>query len=108
MGGEPHDGVGTENSPSQAGGGIVLSHVDPVRFDIESQVGPVVQDEGHPVIGADAPGDVGPLDDPSGLEFLVAQLDDVHPTCDTAVEELGQVGPVSGAEIEVPTREGRS
>jgi hypothetical protein len=82
--------------------------MDPVRPHLEGQVGTIVQYERDTVIGTDAPGDVGSLDDPSRLEFLVPQLDDVDPAFNAAVEEFGEVGPVSGAEVEVPAGDRRS
>ena len=89
---------------ARVGRGVVLADVDPVGPHLEGQIGSVVQDEGHAVVGADSGGEPGPLDQGAGVEFLVPQLDDVHPAARCRREEAGEVGTVARAEIEVPPR----
>ena len=60
--------------------------------------------KGTPMIGADAPGDVGPVArSERASSSLSRSWTTSTPPSIQAVQELGQVGPVPGAEIEVPT-----
>ena len=95
MGRQADDGVGAEDAPRQRDRRVVLSHVDPVGPDLERQVGPVVEHEGHAVLAADRGRDAGPSQQRPRVEVLVAELDDVHPARDAARRgsRPGRAGP---------------
>ena len=53
MGGEPDDGVRSENAPGQRDRGVVLTDMDSVRPGFERKVGAIVEDERHAGVRAD-------------------------------------------------------
>ena len=103
MGGEPDDGVRSQDAAGQGGGGVVLADVDTVGADLEGEVGTVVEDERHVMLGADPGGETASLDDVPSLEVLVPQLHDVHPPGDARCQERGEVGAVSRAQVQAPS-----
>ena len=107
MGGEPDDGVRSENAPGQRDWGVVLTDMDAVRPGFECKVGAVVEDERHSGVRADGADQCGPLQKGSGLEVFVPQLHDVHPAGDAGRHKSSEVGPVGCAEVEAAVRDGR-
>ena len=77
----------------------------PSAPDLECEVGPVVEHEGHPVLPAHRRRHTGPRQQGPRFEVLVAQLDHVDPAGDARREELGQVGAVRRAEVEAAAGE---
>ncbi len=107
MGGEPDDGVRSEDAPGQGDRGVVLADMDSVRPGFERKVGAVVEDERHAGVRADGADQCGPLQKGSGVEVFVPQLHDVHPAGDAGRDKSGEVGPVGCAEVEAALRDGR-
>ena len=105
MGGEADDGVGAEDVPGHCGRGVVLPDVHPVSPDGQRQVGTVVEYEGDTGGLADLADNGGPFQQGTGLEVLLAQLHQVDAPRDGCGHEVGQVGPVRRAEVEVAVRE---
>ena len=105
MGGQADDGVGTEDAAGQRDRGVVLADVHPVGPDSQRQVGAVVEHEGDAGTTTDVAHHGGPLEQGPGFELLVPQLHHVHPARNAGADEVGQIGPVRCAEIEVAGRE---
>jgi hypothetical protein len=105
VGGQPHDGVGPQDAPSQFDRRIVLPHVDAVGAGLERQVRPVVQYEGDAVGPADAADEVGAGQKVARLEVLLSELDDVDAAGDAGGHEVGQVRAVRRAQVEAAARE---
>ena len=101
VGGETDDGVGTEDASGQGDRGVVLADVHPVGPDGQGQVGAIVEHEGDAGARQTSRDDDGPFEQRPGVEVLVPQLDDVDATGDAGGDEVGQVGSVRGAEVEV-------
>ena len=85
---------------ASGGRGVVLAHVDAVGADLEGEIGPVVEDEGHAEVAAHRRRHPGPGEQGPGVEVLVPELDQVDAAGDARGQEVGQVGPVGGAEVE--------
>ena len=66
-------------------GHVVLADMDTVGTDGRGQVGPVVEDERHLVVGADPLDEGGPRDQQPVGQVLLAQLHDVDPALDAGV-----------------------
>ena len=100
MGREPDERVLANHGTGLFGCGVVLADMDTVGTHLGGQVGAVVEDEGHPEVGADPLEQACPGHDPGIGQLLVAQLHDVDAPLDAAPDEPLEVGPVRGAEIE--------
>ena len=107
MGGEPDDGVRSENAPGQCDRSVVLTDMDSVRLGFERKVGAVVEDERHAGVRADGPDQCGPLQKGSGVEVFVPQLHDVHSAGDAGRDKSREVRPVGCAEVEAAVRDSR-
>jgi hypothetical protein len=105
VGGQTDDGVGTEDAPGQRDRGVVLPDVHPVGPDGQGQVRTVVQDEGDTSGAAGLAHHGRALEQGAGVQLLVPQLHHVDPALDAGGDEVSQVGPVRGAEVEVAGRE---
>jgi hypothetical protein len=82
VGGEADDGGGSEDATGEGGGDVELADVDAVCFDLEGEVGSVVEHEGNVMGATDLGGEAAALDDVARLEGFVPELDDVHSSCD--------------------------
>ncbi len=82
-----------------------MAHVDAVGTDIEREVRAVVEDEGDVVVTAHLECETRSCQQRSGLERLLAQLDDVDPAADAGDEKARQVRPIGAAQIEAPSAE---
>jgi hypothetical protein len=71
----------------------------------QGQVGSVVEDERNPGRSTHLAGQAGPVDDLTGVEVLLAQLDDVDAPGDARGNEVGQVRSVSRAQVQPPCAE---
>jgi hypothetical protein len=105
VGRQTDDRVGTQNAPGQRDRGIVLADVHPVSPDGQRQVGPVVEHERDTGVLTDVAHHGGPGEQRAGFEVLVPQLHHVDAARDAGRDEIGQVGPVRSAEIEMAGRE---
>ena len=105
MGGEAHEGVGADHVPGRCRRQVVLAHVDAVRAQGGSQVGPVVEHEGDPFAPADLLDERGPSHQGDVVEVLLAQLHHVDPAGDAPADEHVQVGAVRGAQVEATPAE---
>ncbi len=104
MGGEPDDGIGTEDPAGHFRRGVVLADVDTVRLTGQGQVGPVVEDERHPELGTHRGGQLRPGQERAGIQLLLPQLDHVHPAPEACAQERRQIGPVRRAQVEPAPR----
>ena len=103
MGRQSQQHLGAEQGACLGDGQVVLPDVEDIGSDEGGDVCPVVDGEELPVLAGDFGKHFQRCDLRAGVEPLVPQLDDVHPTVIGGVQEVAQValqGPCGGAQIE--------
>ena len=106
MGREPDEGVGSENPPGQGYRRVILAHMDAIGANFEGKVGSIVENEGHACFGTHVSNESSSYQERLGVQLLLSQLDDVHPSGDTGRHKFTEIRSVRSAEVEVAVRDG--
>ena len=82
------------------GSWVILAHMNPIGADGAGEIGTVVEDERHVVVGADPLDYPGPSDQVAVGEVLIPKLHDVHPTDDASLHESVEIASIRGTQVE--------